>query len=358
MEDRPLVSILVPEFQRGKLCAMTVDCALQSTYEKIEIILVDNCSQDGSFEYLKERYENESRVRLFRNEKNLGPVGNWIRCLEHASGEFIKILWSDDLMAKNFIEKAVAELVKCPKAAFVYSAVMPILGEDTIDNVNDNKKVSRLVGSIYYYKYPLAYRIGKTGFYNRKYFINGSLKNDFLYLPKSPGCALFRRNTLKIHDLIPNPINYEHNRTGAGTDELMFLEALDDSEGFIYIDEPLNYFRSHAGSITCTDSEIGKGYLMAKESYMTKRNMKKDYKWVCSELITYEQGYRKVFSIKTHYEILTRYFPEVAERYDFKEYVNILLCIISRAMKYIYIHNSVKVNIRKHLFYKRKDRDK
>ena len=119
----PLVSILIPVYKRVNLAIEAINCALSQDYETLEVIVGDNNSPDGTFEELTERFGSNRKVVLFQNEKNLGAVGNWKRCLERAHGEYVKFLWSDDLMAKDFISKAVELLEKNSEAAFVYSSV-------------------------------------------------------------------------------------------------------------------------------------------------------------------------------------------------------------------------------------------
>lgn len=70
-----------------------------------EIVIVDDGSSDGSREWLKARAVADSRIRLFLNESDRGLVQNWNRCLEHASGEWIKFLFQDDFWEAGTLEK-------------------------------------------------------------------------------------------------------------------------------------------------------------------------------------------------------------------------------------------------------------
>jgi len=93
---KALVSILIPVYNREKLVKRAIESAINQTYENIEVIAVDNKSTDRTYEVLKGHAEKYPDVKVYQNKENLGPVRNWKKCLEYSSGEFIKILFSDD----------------------------------------------------------------------------------------------------------------------------------------------------------------------------------------------------------------------------------------------------------------------
>ena len=102
-----MVSIIIPVYNSELFISETIQSAINQTYKNTEIIIVDNDSKDGSWEIIKKFQEKDNRIKSFRNQTNEGPVRNWLRCVEMASGHYIKILWSDDLIAENFIEKTL-----------------------------------------------------------------------------------------------------------------------------------------------------------------------------------------------------------------------------------------------------------
>ena len=107
-KEDPLVSILVPTYNRVKFIEETIESALKQTYWNIEVVVVDNASTDGTWEKICSLASENERIKATRNDNNIGPVRNWIRCVELASGIYGKILWSDDLMDERFIEKTLA----------------------------------------------------------------------------------------------------------------------------------------------------------------------------------------------------------------------------------------------------------
>ena len=119
----PIVSILVPVYNRELLIARTLQSALAQTVPDIEVVVVDNQSTDRTFDVVAAMAEQDKRIKLFRNPENLGPVRNWMKCAEYASAPYAKILFSDDLMAPTYIERTLPHLLS-PDCALVYTPAM------------------------------------------------------------------------------------------------------------------------------------------------------------------------------------------------------------------------------------------
>ena len=106
--ENPLVSILIPVYNREKYIGEAIESAINQTYKNIEVIIVDNCSTDNTWKILQDYQCKDKRIHIFQNEKNLGPVYNWIECFKGAKGVYSKILWSDDWMSLDFVENALS----------------------------------------------------------------------------------------------------------------------------------------------------------------------------------------------------------------------------------------------------------
>ena len=101
----PLVTICLPVFNSGKFLNEAIISVMSQTYQKIQVIAIDDCSADDSYEILKS-YKSENFIVL-RNSKNLGLKGNWNRCLEMADGKYIKMMGADDILFPECIAKQV-----------------------------------------------------------------------------------------------------------------------------------------------------------------------------------------------------------------------------------------------------------
>lgn len=120
MAETPHVTILIPVFNRAEFVCDAVDSALAQTYEAVDIIVVDNCSNDGTFEKLS-KYSENSKVKIVRNRENVGRVENWNIALRHVKGDYFHFLMSDDMLTPDAIEKKVTAAVKYKDAVIISS---------------------------------------------------------------------------------------------------------------------------------------------------------------------------------------------------------------------------------------------
>lgn len=233
----PKVSILIPVYNREALIGECIQSALEQSFTDFEVVLVDNASTDGTWQICQQIAGKDQRLRVFRNESNIGPVRNWLACLAQARGEYTKILWSDDLIHPEFLNKLLPYLEE-EEVGFVYSAT---------DIFESNRFVS----------IARYFRNAATGIYDSSIYVEGALLGgDF---PGSPGCAIFRtadvRKNLLLH--VPNCVNSDFSMHAIGNDLLLFLLTAAGYPKFAFVNEPLSYFRAHATSIS-TSSAKGK----------------------------------------------------------------------------------------------------
>ena len=99
MEAR--ISICIPTFNRADLLFKALKSVANQTKTPYEVFVVDNCSSDNTEEVVS-RFKN---VKFYRNPHNLGLIGNWNRCIELATGEFMTIFHSDDLISPYWYEE-------------------------------------------------------------------------------------------------------------------------------------------------------------------------------------------------------------------------------------------------------------
>lgn len=101
----PLVSICIPTYNRAGMVAKAIDSALAQSYSNIEVLVVDNASQDN-IESVIANYQ-DTGLKFYKNKQNLGMYGNFNRCVELSKGEYIHILHSDDFIDSNFTKICV-----------------------------------------------------------------------------------------------------------------------------------------------------------------------------------------------------------------------------------------------------------
>ena len=116
-----LVSVVIPMYNSSNYITPTIISALSQTYKNIEVLVIDDCSKDNSIEVVNNLAKTDPRLRCVPQEKNQGAAVARNRGIKEAKGQYIAFLDSDDLWAKDKIEKQIG-LMKTKNVAFVYCA--------------------------------------------------------------------------------------------------------------------------------------------------------------------------------------------------------------------------------------------
>jgi glycosyltransferase involved in cell wall biosynthesis len=107
-KNYPLVSLIITSYNRASLISKAIESSLEQDYPNLEIIISDNCSTDNTEEVVK-KYLADPRIKYFRNNENLGMLGNFRKATyKYAKGDFITYVNSDDyLIGKTYITDAI-----------------------------------------------------------------------------------------------------------------------------------------------------------------------------------------------------------------------------------------------------------
>lgn len=124
------VSILMPMYNSEEFLRESIESVLNQTYTEIELIIVDDGSQDSSLEIVKS-YNND-KIKLYKNSRNRGLPYTRNRLLDLATGEYIALLDSDDIALPERIEKQVEFLEKNKDVDILGSSAI-IIGKYTIE---------------------------------------------------------------------------------------------------------------------------------------------------------------------------------------------------------------------------------
>lgn len=106
--SNPLVSVCIPTYRGSAFLVPAIESVLNQTYQHFEILILDDNSPDDTQEIVS-RY-TDPRITYVRNAQNLGPEGNWNRCLELAHGKYFKLLPHDDILASDCLENQMSVL--------------------------------------------------------------------------------------------------------------------------------------------------------------------------------------------------------------------------------------------------------
>ena len=101
----PLVSILIPTYNRPEYFKLALESAINQTYPNIEIIVGDDSTNNDTEELIKDYMERYDNITYYHNNRNIGQYDNDIKLLNMCNGRYVNFLMDDDLFALNKIEK-------------------------------------------------------------------------------------------------------------------------------------------------------------------------------------------------------------------------------------------------------------
>lgn len=102
----PPITIALSVYNVAMYVRQALDSLLMQTFKDFELLCIDDCSTDGTWEILAEYAQHDNRIRLLRQEKNQGLSVSRNRAIAEAKGEYLLMLDGDDLFAPDMVEKA------------------------------------------------------------------------------------------------------------------------------------------------------------------------------------------------------------------------------------------------------------
>src|SRR5215203_3758698 len=103
------VSVLTPTYNYGHYLSEAIASVLSQTYTDFELVILDNFSTDNTAD-VASSFLGDSRVKYYRNERNIGSINNFNEAINRASGEYIQFLFADDLLLPRALETFVRVL--------------------------------------------------------------------------------------------------------------------------------------------------------------------------------------------------------------------------------------------------------
>jgi glycosyltransferase involved in cell wall biosynthesis len=180
------VSVLIPVYNTERHIGESIESIICQSYQNFELIICDDCSTDKSFEIASQYALRDARIKVFRNEKNLGIASNRNRLVALAQGEYIVWQDADDVSLPNRIESQLDFLERNPDVAIV-GGYLQFFGDGRESSVRKYASDDRsLRNSIFRYA-PVAQPaamirkrcILEVGEYNPKYPYSEDLDMSF-----------------------------------------------------------------------------------------------------------------------------------------------------------------------------------
>ncbi len=233
----PKVSVIVPNYNHARFLRQRVDSILAQTFQDFELVLLDDCSTDGSRSILRE-YASDPRVRLEFNDANSGSAfKQWNKGIRLAQGEYVWIAESDDYADPHLLERLVAVLESNPAIAYAYCRSWRVTEDDRKDGFGD-----------FYLAYLDASR------WTTDYCADGrdECRDYFIHQNAVPNASgvVFRKEI--------------YERVG-GADESLRLcgdwklwAAMALTGKVAYVAEPLNFFRFHEATVRSRSTQASR----------------------------------------------------------------------------------------------------
>ena len=210
-----LISVVMCTYNGEKYLEEQLRSIMQQTYKNLEIIINDDCSSDNTLDVAKKLESEDNRIKIYKNENNLGFNKNFEKSLEYCTGEVIALSDQDDIWELDKIEKQF-NLLTQTNSSLVYcnSQLIDIDG----NNLNKNLFTQLHVN-------PIS---GETQL--------GLIFDNCV----SGNTMMFKTHLLKKIYPIPEMIFFDR--------WIAFVASYDSS--IAVIKEPLVYYRQHGGNVT------------------------------------------------------------------------------------------------------------
>lgn len=289
----PTVSVIVPNYNHAPFLRQRIDSILGQTYQDFELILLDDCSTDGSREVMEQYRSNPHVSHIVYSESNSGSAfRQWDKGIALARGEWIWMAESDDYADPSFLECLMTEVAQVPDCVLAYAATW------WVDE--NGKKLWETPHS------------DKVNTYSGLDFIRQKLAvcNSIANVSE----CIFRRDKFRPSE----SHRYEHMRLCG---DWFFYLLLAEQGSVVELEEPLSYYRQHSTNISGSAEQQGLTFLEGIDvlDYMVMHNYlkKSDYTKAWGKLwAKYRRQYnfsrevnRKVWNImrQKHPEIIPYY---------------------------------------------------
>lgn len=228
---KPSISVIVPFYNHEKYVNKRLETILNQQVKDIEIILLDDCSNDNTLEILNNFNEKDNRISVIHNEVNSGsPFIQWQKGIENSKSDIIWIAEGDDYCSDNFLA-TLLPYFNDPMVS-IATAKTEIVNEDEVITPN---ALNAYLNSV-----------------SHNEFTSSFIKDGFQAVNDSLGaiCTLVNGsgNLIRKESISNAILNYAKEFKMCG-DWIIYLQVLKNSK-LAYDVEATNYFRRHSSSTT------------------------------------------------------------------------------------------------------------
>lgn len=253
MDKKPLVSVFMPVYNQEDLISNSIESVINQSFEDWELIIGDDCSSDNTFA-VAERYQQKfpDKIKLFRNDVNLGITGNCNEVLRFCTGKYVAFTAGDDLFLPGKLKMQV-ELMESNPACILSFHDVEVFDSDTNNTI----------------------RFWNSGKGASKPITGGSDKVAKALVSQGTG---FMSALSVMVKRVAIPASGYDSRVPVASDWLMWIDVCANTKGTVkFLPEILARYRKHRNSIThinrkdITDQMVTLGLVEAR--YFWLRDM-------------------------------------------------------------------------------------
>lgn len=205
-------SVLMASYNNQSFIKTAIKSVLSQTYQNWELLIIDDCSPDGSNDIVK-KYMDDERIRLIKNKRNLGYAGALRTGAYYASNEIFCICDADDKLHENALEVMNEAYDEFPNYGFIYSKMW------ICDKNLENCKVDNNIGPI--------------------------IPEKTFLINQRQGISHFKTFKKEVYE---KTSGFDLNQKKAVDKDIIY--KLEEVTDFKFIDECLYYYREHASGIS------------------------------------------------------------------------------------------------------------
>lgn len=206
---KPILSICIPTYNRApylkeSLLRLTRQIKELPDSTLIELLVSDNCSPDTTEQIVTQFIEEGNAIQYYKNAKNEGMDGNFLRCIERSQGKYVWLLGDDDYLVDGALDK-ILTVLKGPEIGVLH--LQPTHKKNTMGFSNYSNAYEFLEEATFWLTFITANIVNKR--YAEKIDFSKYMGSFFVFIPLLMQAALDTKNNIVFHEPL-----YEGGKAG------------------------------------------------------------------------------------------------------------------------------------------------
>ena len=291
----PKVSVIVPIYNAECYLEQCLDSIINQTLSDIEIILIDDCSVDSSFEICERYSDGDSRIKLIRQNKNCGAGGCRNAGIKYSTAEYLFFFDADDFMELDTLEKLYEKAKSSDSDILICNSREYIEEQQVFKDITNSLDLSLLGG--------------------RKIFNPIDVKEKLFQF-----CVGWAWDKLFKHDFIKKEeLNYPCIKH---SEDLSFVfSALACAKKITYIEDKCVFHRTHADSLSATRNIAPECFYYAQLKLKEILEQKGLYKIYEKSFVNFCLKFSKwhMVTVKDN-KAMKKFFKQLLKEIDFNKF--------------------------------------